>query len=183
MHRYGAILHTVENRQKARNEGEVLTLPLKPLKDDKMILKLIGGNNPKLKTKVTLQDPAKALAIGKHMIGFAMKHSCLGLAAVQFGVMERVCIVNLDGTWRIFVDPKIETRSGSQISPEEGCLTWPKKRGDIKRPTHITVTHTEVKEIMDTRVLETFEGFQAIQMEHEIDHLDGIRCIDKFILT
>ena len=147
-----------------------------------MILKLIGGNNPKLLQKVAFSNNDKAVKIGREMLAFTVKHPARGLAANQFGIMERVCIAEIKGRLRIFVNPKIVKREGSQLSRAEGCLTWPSKNGDIWRSQRIEVFH----DIPDAfggwyGITSIHEDDEAITLEHEIDHLDGIRCIDKFI--
>jgi len=147
-----------------------------------MNLKLIGGENPKLKTKTVLTNPGKAAKIGRAMVAFMMRHPGLGISANQFGVMERVCVAKLKGKWRIFIDPHITFRFGSQLSEQEGCLTWPGKRGDIVRPREVTIEHLTPDGDGGWFGREgIYKEFEAIVMEHEIDHLDGIRCIDKFI--
>jgi len=150
-------------------------------------MKLIGGENPKLKAIVKLKDPKRALNVGRAMIAFTLKHPCLGLAANQFGIMERVCIAKVGGKMRIFIDPQIISSAGSQISVQEGCLTWPNRRGNIERPWRIMVKRLSINNPPDqtgsTDLLhaDIFTGQEAIILEHEIDHLNGTRCIDKFI--
>ena len=145
-------------------------------------MKLIGGENQKLKTIVKLKDPKRALKVGRAMIAFSLKHPCLGLAANQFGIMERVCIAKIDGKMRVFIDPQIISSEGSQISIQEGCLTWPNRRGDIERPEVIKAQYyTGPAGPLNLVQSEIFTGQEAIILEHEIDHLNGIRCIDKFI--
>ncbi len=154
-------------------------------------LKLVGGESKRLKTAVRLVDRERALKVGRALATFMRRVPCLGVAANQFGIMERVCAAKIqvpgqEGTTiRIFIDPRITHRSGSQTNIE-GCLSWPGVTGEVKRPTSLTVDFLAYdppfqKVHPDTweRSTETFTGFDAVKMEHEIDHLDGIRCIDK----
>jgi len=158
-------------------------------------LKLISGSNMKLKTKCSITDPTfkKAIKVGHALEAFMKRHSCLGVASNQFGIMERVCAAKIfkgdprndqsvaaTGKIRVFVDPHIIKRTGRQISKNEGCLTWPGIRGNVYRHKEIKVEH-----IVDDGdggqygIESTFTGLNAIIIEHEIEHLDGIRCVDR----
>ena len=57
-------------------------------------------------------------------------------------------------------------------------MSWPGVRGDVERPRliHVTWTNRYGNELQGI-----FKGIDAIVLEHEIDHLDGIRCIDKMV--
>jgi peptide deformylase len=155
----------------------------------KFNLKFIGGDNPKLKMRIHLVDQERALKVGRALVAFMNRKPSYGVAANQFGIMERVCAAKIQepgrsgSTIRIFIDPQITNRSGSQTNIE-GCLSWPGVTGKVKRPNELTVDWLAFK-IFDSgktvfvRQSESFKGFQAAILEHEIDHLDGIRCIDK----
>ena len=153
----------------------------------KFNLKFIGGDNPKLKMRIHLVDQERALKVGRALVAFMNRKPSYGVAANQFGIMERVCAAKIlepgkTGTIKMFIDPRITRRAGSQTNIE-GCLTWPGVSGEVDRPFEIEVNYLDwsddptVMELVDTT--ETFKGFQAAILEHEIDHLDGIRCIDK----
>lgn len=156
-----------------------------------MKLKLIGGNNKKLITPVHLVSLERALKVGRALVHFMKRRSCLGVAANQFGIMERVCAAkihdddNHGSIIRFFVNPRIIDRVGSQIGVE-GCLSWPGVRGLVNRPAAVTVSFQFYHERFGDELpaswqttTETFTGLNAVVMSHEIDHLDGIRCIDK----
>lgn len=144
-------------------------------------MKLIGGENQKLKTKCEFTDIKKAVKVGNKLKKFVNSNRCLGLSANQFGILERVCIAKVGSEFKVFINPEITRRQGKQISEQEGCLSYPNVRGDIKRARIIKVTWLSVglKGYETTEHEETFTNLDAIVLEHEIDHLDGIRCIDK----
>ena len=144
-------------------------------------MKLIGGDNQKLKTKCQFTDIKKAVKVGNKLKKFVSSNRCLGLSANQFGILERVCIAKIGYRFVIFINPEITNREGSQISWQEGCLSYPTTRGDVKRPQSIRVTwlSVEPKGYEITERVAWFDDSNAIVLEHEIDHLDGIRCVDK----
>lgn len=100
----------------------------------------------------------------------------VGLAAVQVGILKRVCVVCIDGE-RVYelVNPVITKRSGEQRGLE-GCLSIPGKSGTVVRPMRVTV---EAQDRFGKEHRYVAEGFLARAFCHEIDHLDGILYVDK----
>ena len=99
----------------------------------------------------------------------------IGLAAIQVGWEKSVLIYDIsprDETreLHVLVNPTIVNQEGQIISENEGCLSVPDFRADVKRSEYITVEghDREGKPIrMDA------EGLLAIVLQHEIDHLNG----------
>ncbi|HYE80590.1 MAG TPA: peptide deformylase [Clostridia bacterium] len=101
----------------------------------------------------------------------------VGLAAPQVGVLRRVVVIDIGEGLIELINPVIVYESGEQLE-EEGCLSIPGIRGQVKRPAKVIVR------AMD-RIGETFEmtgtELLAIAFSHEIDHLNGILFTDKAI--
>jgi len=142
-------------------------------------MKLIGSYNKKLQTLCELTDIKKAVITGNKLMKFAISNRCLGVSANQFGIIERVCIAKVNGKFEVFINPQIINAFGKQISKEEGCLSFPGIRRDIERPKIIYVSWITVNNWKQEENFKLFEGMDAIVLEHEIDHLNGIRLIDK----
>lgn len=75
----------------------------------------------------------------------------------------------------VFLNPKLELGSAKELG-EEGCLSFPRLRGDIRRSSDIKVTYTDLEG--HTITVET-DGLLARAFQHEIDHLNGILFIDR----
>ena len=102
----------------------------------------------------------------------------VGLAAPQVGIMRRIFVAQPDpeeGEVYCFVNPEIISLEGSQES-EEGCLSVPGYYGTVERPEKITIKGLDREGNMQEY---TFEGFEAVVMCHEFDHLEGILYVDK----
>lgn len=104
----------------------------------------------------------------------------VGLAAPQVGVSSRVFVVDVtDGedvrTKRAFVNPVIVERSGTIVG-EEGCLSIPGIRSDVKRAARITV---EAADENGAPFRLAAEGLLSRAIQHETDHLDGVLFIDR----
>ncbi len=99
----------------------------------------------------------------------------VGLAAPQVGVSLRVAVIELPGEETIvLVNPEIVKRSGEQ-QVEEGCLSVPGYRGEIKRSVKVTAKGLDRR---GRKIRIKGEGLLAEVLEHEIDHLNGTLYID-----
>lgn len=100
----------------------------------------------------------------------------VGLAAPQVGIMRRMFVAEpeIDRVY-YFVDPEIISIEGEQESTE-GCLSVPGMVGKVMRPEKLVI---KGKDREGKEQEYTFEGFDAIVMCHEFDHLEGILYTDK----
>lgn len=100
-----------------------------------------------------------------------------GLAAPQVGVLRRAITVDVgdDNGLIQLINPEIVSAEGEQECAE-GCLSIPGRRGYVVRPQKVVVQGTNRA---GKPVEITGEGFLAIALSHEIDHLDGVLYVDK----
>ncbi len=105
----------------------------------------------------------------------------VGLAAPQIGVDLRVCIIHPDRTdnvrdYKVLINPQIVRESGQVVSRQEGCKSTPGFRVDVKRAEKISVI---AQDLSGANVAFDADGFEAIVIQHELDHLNGILIIDR----
>ena len=104
----------------------------------------------------------------------------VGLAAPQVGVGQSFIVYDIapreDGRdLHVLVNPKIVTSEGEIISENEGCLSVPDFRADVKRAERILVEGVD----RDGNPLRfEADGLLAIVIQHELDHLNGTLFID-----
>ena len=104
----------------------------------------------------------------------------VGLAATQVGSGDRVVVIDPDpenrGNEQLrLINPVITEREGSIIW-EEGCLSVVDYTERVKRANRVLVKAWTP----DQREIEIdAEGFLAVALQHEIDHLDGKLFIDR----
>ena len=67
------------------------------------------------------------------------------------------------------------SKKGTSVN-REGCLSVPDFTGNVARAEVIVVEYFDAD--FNKRTLST-SGFEAIAVQHEIDHLDGILFIDR----
>lgn len=116
----------------------------------------------------------------------SMRHyGGIGIAAPQIGVNLQVALIELGPLNRngqqvhlpltYFINPQIEILSDLTEGNWEGCLSLPGMRGYVERPRHIRVSYYD--ESFELKQLEA-QGFSAIVLQHELDHLQGRLYID-----
>ena len=105
----------------------------------------------------------------------------LGLAAVQIGCNKRLLVYDVaqkenKRSLEVMINPKIISSEGTTISENEGCLSVPDFRSDVKRAAIVLVEGFN-QEGKPLRV--EAEGLLAVVLQHEIDHLNGTLFIDR----
>lgn len=100
----------------------------------------------------------------------------VGLAAPQLGQLIRVIVLHIpEEEPMALINPQVVKRAGERIL-EEGCLSIPGWRGEVKRSVTVTVKALN-REGRAIRI-KASEDLLAQALEHEIDHLDGVLYID-----
>jgi peptide deformylase len=151
-----------------------------------IILPVLTIPNPLLKEVSThvekINEDVKALIENiKRTLYF--HNRCVGIAAVQVGVLKRIIIVDASRSLKehrnngllIMINPEIVYSSG-KISSREGCLSVPEFTGYITRNKKIKVDYFDLngcKQHLKT------DGFESIIIQHEIDHLEGKVFLDR----
>lgn len=114
-----------------------------------------------------------------------MEHypGCVGLSSPQVGHLFRCIVVNVSHSPRVtenhgllqLVNPCILETSQWKIS-REGCLSFPNLLANVKRAQKIRIVASDEK----GKKLDLFcLGFEAVAIQHELDHLDGILFLDR----
>ena len=105
----------------------------------------------------------------------------VGLAAPQIGLSIRLFIVDatpfcedhpeLDGFVKVFINPIILEESGKKWDFNEGCLSIPDVREDVKRQPKILIEYYDENWELQEK---EFDGMAARVIQHEYDHIEGI---------
>ena len=104
----------------------------------------------------------------------------VGLAAIQVGWNKSVLIYDVSPSeqgrsLQVLINPRIVGHEGELLSENEGCLSVPEFRADVKRFASIIVEGVDRE---GSPVKLEAEGMLAIVLQHEIDHLKGKLFID-----
>lgn len=140
--------------------------------------------DPRLKLISQEIEPGDAArAIAQDLLDTMAEHPGVGIAAPQIGEIRRVILVDASRAPRqisehglmVLINPVIVARAGSQVF-KEGCLSVPQYLARIKRAWSVTV---EAITPDGEPVHVDAEGFEAVVLQHEIDHLDGLLFLDR----
>lgn len=100
----------------------------------------------------------------------AYSEECVGMAANMIGESKRIICFLSDKGYEIMMNPEIVKAEGA-FETEEGCLSLLGGPRKTKRFRKIKVQYQTTD--MKTR-LQTFQGWTAQIIQHEIDHCNGI---------
>tara|TARA_R110002049_G_scaffold117332_3_gene270709 strand:+ start:103049 stop:103546 length:498 start_codon:yes stop_codon:yes gene_type:complete len=103
-----------------------------------------------------------------------------GLAGSQVGAMQRIFV--MDAGWKegksdplVCINPMLQEVSEERATNSEGCLSIPGVSAEISRPAQVQMVWTGLN---GGRYVQSFEGFAAACVQHELDHLDGVVTFD-----
>lgn len=104
-----------------------------------------------------------------------------GLAAIQVGLDKNLIVYDIGPReekrfLQVLMNPRIISQEGQLISEDEGCLSVPEYRSNVKRAASVLVEGID-REGNPTRI--EAHDFLAIVLQHEIDHLQGKLFIDR----
>lgn len=104
----------------------------------------------------------------------------IGLAANQVGLPYRLFIVNVEarpdaGEELVFINPTLSRPRGTAVQ-EEGCLSLPGLRMDVRRPEKVVI---DAWSIDGQPIRLDLDGLLARVVQHEFDHLEGRLFTDR----
>ncbi len=150
------------------------------------VLPVLTYPHPLLKEKMPPLSPGdpQGPAVLRDLVGTMDSHpGCVGLAAPQIGHRIRAIAVDVSRSSRPcenhgllrLLTPQILEASQWKVG-REGCLSFPDLLANVKRAQKIRLEAFnegwEKLELVCT-------GFEAVAIQHEIDHLDGILFLDR----
>jgi peptide deformylase len=160
-------------------------------KNEPAVLKVALLGNPVLRKKVEpvsreeLKDPRTGLFIDS-MIETMREYNGAGLAAPQVHVSKQIIVIEAQSNPRhpdresipltVLANPEILSFSPETEEGWEGCLSVAGLWGRVKRSTAVTV-RALTREGKEAEI--NAEGFFAVVLQHEIDHLYGKLFVDR----
>ena len=165
------------------------------------IINCFKEENPVINKKLRKVTVNEGLSIAKDLFDILNRRKDgIGLAANQVGIDASVAVVNVKEPL-ILINPVIKEQ-WEEIDYYEGCLSWPKKGVNTKRYKNVII-HTEQEECdwyfsgaenpsdgkgswekeQSDKQEQELRVLESVCIQHEIDHLNGISCIDKAIDT
>ncbi len=99
----------------------------------------------------------------------ANRDRCVGMAANMIGVKKRIIIVSMGYMNVVMINPQILQKS-NPYETKEGCLSLSGER-QTTRYQNIVVQYYDMQW---KERKQSFVGYEAQIIQHEIDHCDGI---------
>ncbi len=143
--------------------------------------------NPILRKNVDdVADLDHLESIIKDMFDTMYAEEGIGLAANQIGLDMSMLVLDvtdveedIETGQMVMINPVITQTSGSSTM-EEGCLSLPDIRVEVRRPDHVTVEYTDISGDKHT---EEYSGLVSRVIQHEVDHLNGRFITDHLSAT
>lgn len=146
-------------------------------------IRILGDNVLRTKSReVALDEPGLKDFI-KDLIHTMYLRDGVGLAANQVG--EAIKIFVIDPHWAseegaqknpiVMINPQILSREGFQVY-EEGCISLPDIYAKVQRANVIEYEYLDTEGNLQRRQA---EGYEAVVIQHEYDHLEGVVFTDR----
>lgn len=156
-----------------------------------MVLPIVAYGDPVLKKQAVEidEDYPNLDQLIENMFETMYEAQGVGLAAPQIGESIRLFIVDAtpfaegeDGDpecadfKRVFINPIIFEENGDEWGFEEGCLSIPNIREEVKRKERLKIEYYDENwELYE----EELDGIPARIVQHEYDHIEGVLFTDK----
>jgi peptide deformylase len=111
-----------------------------------------------------------------------------GLAANQVAVPVRIAVIEVDEATRrrypykppfplsVIVNPELEALGEETVLINEGCLSVPGLRGDVRRAAAVRVRSRDRSGEPQEHLV---RGLTAGTFQHEVDHLHGVLFLER----
>ncbi|APG45766.1 peptide deformylase [Phaeobacter porticola] len=148
------------------------------------VLPIVTWPDPVLSARA---DPVASIAdvadLAQDMLDTMYAAPGRGLAAPQVGVLRRVFV--MDTMWKdgardplVCINPEILALSDTLVTGPEGCLSIPGVSLEVARPDWVELGW---RDLDGTRHQRRFDGFAAVCIQHEYDHLEGRVTFDQVL--
>jgi peptide deformylase len=139
---------------------------------------------PQLKERsepVSIDDPTLASLV-QDMVDTMQASPGVALAAPQIGILQQVIVVDVSRKKGetghglvVLLNPRIIHQEGPKTI-REGCLSVPDYTGHVIRYEHTIVEGLTSEGHSITLAA---QGFEALALQHEVDHLQGCLFLDR----
>ena len=167
----------------------------------KKVINCTKHNNPLIHKKLREVSVEEGNIIATELFQILNKRGDgIGLAANQVGIDAQVAVVNVREPL-VLINPKIISKE-VEIPYHEGCLSYPGKRVNTKRYRDVIISTKQSesdwyfsgaqvptdgkgsweKEKSNNKDAE-LRVLESVCVQHEIDHLNGVVCMDRKVNT
>ncbi|MGV3707002.1 MAG: peptide deformylase [Arcticibacter sp.] len=151
-----------------------------------MKLPIVAYGDPVLRKKAEdiPKDYPELQDLISNMFETMYNASGVGLAAPQVGLPIRLFVIDLsdkeepgyESFKKVFINAEILEEKGVLWDFNEGCLSIPDIREDVRRLDTVVISYYDENWVHHE---ETFDGMGARVIQHEYDHIEGKLFTDK----
>lgn len=166
---------------------------------DPASLSIVTYPHPVLRTKAkaVASVTSEVRAVALRMIELMHEAEGIGLAANQVGLPWRMFVVSVEHSDdpddersltsdplsatpkpTVYINPVFSDPMRDLVPFSEGCLSLPEIRGEVRRPSQITIRALDIE---GQEFTQRGSGLLARCWQHEMDHLDGVLIIDRMV--
>lgn len=159
-----------------------MILPIRAFGDPvlRKVGKEIDKNYPNLKELIEnmfeTMAGANGIGLAAPQIGLDIRLFCIDVSPLADDEDYLDIAEELKVFRKVFINAKILEETGEEWKFNEGCLSIPEIREDIKRKETITIEYFDENFVKHT---ETFSDIRARVIQHEYDHIEGILFTDR----
>ena len=159
----------------------------------KQVINCLKESNPLINKKLREVSVEEGNLIATELFQILNKRKDgIGLAANQVGIDAQVAVVNVREPL-VLINPKILSKE-VEIPFYEGCLSYPGKGVNTKRYRDIVISTEQsesdwyfsgAQESKDSKGSwgSSTRTLESVCVQHEIDHLNGVVCMDRKVNT
>lgn len=133
-----------------------------------------------------ITDQKEIIDISNELSRIASKMRAYGISAPQIGISKRIFVINPEAFnievtenqkfSHVYINPEIMSRSVATLPSNEGCLSIPGVRSQVRRNASIDIIAEDP--VTAQKYMQTITGDLARVIQHEYDHLEGVLFID-----
>ncbi len=146
-------------------------------------IRLKGDEILSKKAKPIEKVDEKIKELAQDMLDTMYQNDGIGLAACQVGMLKDLIVYDVayveeNGTKEpvVMINPKIKSRSKNMVVVEEGCLSFPDEFKEVTRHEKVTVEYLDID---GNKKVKHAKGMEAIVIQHETDHTEGITFVER----
>ena len=146
-------------------------------------IRLKGDEILSKKAKPIEKVDEKIKELAQDMLDTMYQNDGIGLAAWQVGMLKDLIVYDVayveeNGTKEpvVMINPKIKSRSKNMVVVEEGCLSFPDEFKEVTRHEKVTVEYLDID---GNKKVKHAKGMEAIVIQHETDHTEGITFVER----
>ena len=98
-----------------------------------------------------------------------------GIAAPQLGIMKRLVYINIDRPI-VIINPNFKYKSEELFELWDDCMSFPHLLVKVDRHKKVEIEYRDRQ--WNLKTLKA-EGGMSELIQHELDHLDGVLCINR----